>query len=158
MIWPQLFLLQHLKYTYHLHYLQIKIVIQIDYPQKYVPFTISHSSMISFQLLELVARFSRLQRALYMHFIDQTCVKTSLYSSYLQKINAQEQAKKRHNGIKGLKPYFNLQLNLHETNLSFQYLSNHLTWHCPTISEDLHRFARNLQHLLAKMFLLLFLQ
>ena len=59
----------------------------IDYPQKYILFTISRSSMTSFQLLELVARFSRLQRALYMHFIDQTCVKTSLHSSYNCKKN-----------------------------------------------------------------------
>ena len=27
-----------------------------------------------------------------------------------------------------------VQLNLHETNLSFQYLSHHLTWHCLLIS------------------------
>ena len=40
-----------------------------------------------------------------------------------------------------------VQLNLHETNLLFQYLSHHLTWHCSSISKDLHRFARNLQHL-----------
>ena len=50
-----------------------------------------------------------------------------------------------------------LQLNLHETDLLFQYLSHHLTWHCSSISEDLHRFARNLQHMNAKLFLLLFL-
>ena len=50
-----------------------------------------------------------------------------------------------------------VQLNLHETDLLFWYLSHHLTWHCSSISEDLHRFARNLQHLLAKLFLLLFL-
>ena len=30
-------------------------------------------------------------------------------------------------------------------------------WHFSSISEDLHRFARNLQHLSAKLFLLLFL-
>ena len=39
----------------------------------------------------------------------------------------------------------------------FRYSSHHLTWHCSGISEDLHIFARNLQHLLAKLFLLLFL-
>ena len=50
-----------------------------------------------------------------------------------------------------------LQLNLHETDLLFRYLSHHLTWHCSSISEDLHRFARNLQHMNAKLFLLLFL-
>ena len=44
-----------------------------------------------------------------------------------------------------------IQLNLHETDLLFWYLSHHLTWH------DLLRFERNLQHLLAKLFLLLFL-
>ena len=33
------------------------------------------------------------------------------------------------------------QLNLHETDLLFRYLSHHLTWHCFSISEDLHRFA-----------------
>ena len=48
-------------------------------------------------------------------------------------------------------------LNLHETDLLFRYLSHHLTWHCSSISEDLHRFARNLQHMNAKLFLLLFL-
>ena len=32
-----------------------------------------------------------------------------------------------------------------------------MTWHCSSIPEDLHRFARNLQHLLTEMFLLLFL-
>ena len=32
-----------------------------------------------------------------------------------------------------------------------------IIWHCSSISEDLHRFARNLQHLSAKLFLLLFL-
>ena len=52
---------------------------------------------------------------------------------------------------------FYIQLNLHETDLLFQYLSHHLTWQCSSISEDLHRFARNLQHLLSKLFLLLFL-
>ena len=36
-------------------------------------------------------------------------------------------------------------------------MSHHLTWHCFSISEDLHRFARNLQHMNAKLFLLLFL-
>ena len=46
-----------------------------------------------------------------------------------------------------------IQLNIHETNLIFQYLSHYLTWHCSSISEDLHRFARNLKHLLAKLFL-----
>ena len=50
-----------------------------------------------------------------------------------------------------------LQLNLHETDLLFCYLSHHLTWHLSSISEDLHRFARRLQHLSAKLFLLLFL-
>ena len=34
-----------------------------------------------------------------------------------------------------------VQLNLHETDLSFRYLSHHLTWHCSSISEDLHKFA-----------------
>ena len=52
---------------------------------------------------------------------------------------------------------FRLQLNLHETDLFYRYPSHHLTWHCSTISEDLHRFARNLQHLSANLFLLLFL-
>ena len=37
--------------------------------------------------------------------------------------------------------YQSLQLNLHETDLLFRYLSHHLTWHCSSI-EDLHRFAR----------------
>ena len=61
------------------------------------------------------------------------------------------------------KIYFNLiqnfliQLNLHETDLLFRYLRHHLTWHCSSISEDLHRFARNLQHMNTKLFLLLFL-
>ena len=50
-----------------------------------------------------------------------------------------------------------LQLNLHETNLLFRYLSHLLTWHCFRISEELQRFARNLQHMIAKLFLLLFL-
>ena len=35
-----------------------------------------------------------------------------------------------------------VQLNLHETDLLFQYLSHHLTWHCSSIYEDLHRFAQ----------------
>ena len=30
-----------------------------------------------------------------------------------------------------------VQLNLHETDLSFLYLSHHLTWQCSSISEDL---------------------
>ena len=40
-----------------------------------------------------------------------------------------------------------LQLNLQETDLSFWYLSHHLTWHCFNISEDLQeickKFARH---------------
>ena len=32
-----------------------------------------------------------------------------------------------------------------------------MSWHCSSISEDLHRFAKNLQHMNAKLFLLLFL-
>ena len=44
-----------------------------------------------------------------------------------------------------------VQLNLNETNLLFRYLSHHLTWHCSSISGDLHRFARNLQHLSVKL-------
>ena len=32
-----------------------------------------------------------------------------------------------------------------------------MTWHCSSIFENLHRFARNLQHKNAKLFLLLFL-
>ena len=45
-----------------------------------------------------------------------------------------------------------LQLNLYETDLLFWYLSHHLKWHCSSISEDLHGFARNLQHFSAKKF------
>ena len=37
------------------------------------------------------------------------------------------------------------------------YISPQLAWHCFSISEDLHRFARNLQHMNAKLFSLLFL-
>ena len=39
----------------------------------------------------------------------------------------------------------------------FRYLRHYLTWQCSSISEDLGRFARNFQHLSAKLFLLLFL-
>ena len=35
-----------------------------------------------------------------------------------------------------------LQLNLHETDLLFRYLSHHLTWHCSSMYEDLHIFER----------------
>ena len=49
-----------------------------------------------------------------------------------------------------------LQLNLHDIDLSFWYLSHHLTWHCSSISEGFNKFARNLHHLSAKLFLLLF--
>ena len=35
-----------------------------------------------------------------------------------------------------------LQLNLHETDLLFRYLCHHLTWHCSSNYEDLHRFER----------------
>ena len=34
-----------------------------------------------------------------------------------------------------------IQLNIHETDLSNQYLSHHLTWHCSSIYEDLHGFV-----------------
>ena len=37
-----------------------------------------------------------------------------------------------------------LQLNLYETDLLFRYLSHHLTWHCSSIYEDLHRFERKI--------------
>ena len=47
-------------------------------------------------------------------------------------------------------------LEFYEKYLVFWYLSYHLTWHCSSISEDLYRFARNLQHLSTKLFLLLF--
>ena len=50
-----------------------------------------------------------------------------------------------------------VQLNEYETDPYFLELSHHLTSYCFEISEDLHRFARNLQHLLTKLFLLLFL-
>ena len=50
-----------------------------------------------------------------------------------------------------------VQLNLHETDLLFWYLSHHLTWHCSSISDNLHRFARNLQHINTNLFLLLLL-
>ena len=50
-----------------------------------------------------------------------------------------------------------VQLNLHETDLLFWYLSHHLTWHCSSISEDVYRFARHLLHMNIKLFLLLFL-
>ena len=50
-----------------------------------------------------------------------------------------------------------IQLNEYETDPYFLQSSHHLTWYCSSISEDLHRFARNLQHLLPKLFLLLFL-
>ena len=36
-----------------------------------------------------------------------------------------------------------IQLNLHETDLLFGYLSHHLTWHCSSISEDLHSQREN---------------
>ena len=32
-----------------------------------------------------------------------------------------------------------VKLHLHETDLLFRYLCHHLTWHCSSISEDLHR-------------------
>ena len=50
-----------------------------------------------------------------------------------------------------------VRLNEYETDPYFLQLGHHLTLNCSSISEDLHRFARNLQHLLAKLFLLLFL-
>ena len=34
-----------------------------------------------------------------------------------------------------------VQLNLHETDLLFRYLSHHLARRCSSIYEDLHRFA-----------------
>ena len=34
-------------------------------------------------------------------------------------------------------PVESVQLNLHETDLLFQYLSHHLTWQCSRISDDL---------------------
>ena len=37
-----------------------------------------------------------------------------------------------------------IQLIVHENDLLFRYLSHHLTWQFSSISEDLHRFARNL--------------
>ena len=37
----------------------------------------------------------------------------------------------------------------------FRYLSHNLTWHCSSISEDLRRFARNLQYMKAKVLLFL---
>ena len=49
-----------------------------------------------------------------------------------------------------------LQLKLHETDLLFWYLSHHLTLHCSSISEDLQRFARNLQHSSEKLSLFCF--
>ena len=61
---------------------------------------------------------------------------------------------KRH--AKGYICGLQIQLNLHETDLLFRYLSHHLTWHCSSISENLQRFARNLLHKNAKLFLLLF--
>ena len=45
-----------------------------------------------------------------------------------------------------------LQLNLHVTDLSFQYLSHHLTWHYSSTSYSLNRFVRNLQHMSPKFF------
>ena len=39
-----------------------------------------------------------------------------------------------------------LQLNEYETDPYILLLSRHLTSNCFRISEDLHRFARNLQH------------
>ena len=35
---------------------------------------------------------------------------------------------------------YSVQLNLHKTDLLFRYLSHHLTWHCSSIYEDLHRY------------------
>ena len=53
---------------------------------------------------------------------------------------------------RGPSVHIRVQLNLHETYLLFRYLSHHLTWYCFSISEDLHRFARNLQYLSTKLF------
>ena len=39
----------------------------------------------------------------------------------------------------------------------FDTFSHCLIWHCSNMYEDLHRFARNLQHMSVKLFLLLFL-
>ena len=52
----------------------------------------------------------------------------------------------------GFFEFSDIQLNLHETDLLFRYLSHHLTWQCSSISENLDRFARNLQHNNAKLF------
>ena len=37
---------------------------------------------------------------------------------------------------------FFVQLNLHETDLLFRYLSHDLTWHCYSIYENLHRYEQ----------------
>ena len=50
-----------------------------------------------------------------------------------------------------------VQLNLHKTDLLFRYLSHHLTWHCSSIYEDLHRFTQICPYMIIKLFLLLFL-
>ena len=45
-----------------------------------------------------------------------------------------------------------LQLNLHETDLLFRYLCHHLTWHCSSNYEDLHRFERKSVQIFKKFF------
>ena len=45
-----------------------------------------------------------------------------------------------------------VQLNEYETNPYLLQLSHHLTSYFLRISEDLHIFARNLQHMSAKLF------
>ena len=50
-----------------------------------------------------------------------------------------------------------VQLNEYETDPYFLQLGHHLTLNCSSISEDLHRFARNFKHKNSKLYLLLFL-
>jgi hypothetical protein len=51
-----------------------------------------------------------------------------------------------------------LQLNFHETDLLFGYLSHHLTWHCSSISENLHKLLETITKTILRSYAANFLQ
>ena len=87
-------------------------------------------------------------------------VPEELYNPYVNKkpeSNIDEQASEYYLAGINLFSQINIKSTVHEIDLLFRYLNHHLTWHCSSISEDLHRFQQICTDVITKLFLLLFL-
>ena len=82
-------------------------------------------------------------------------VKKNLFQCVLPLIRTSSNKLKKYSVSKLFWPY-HVQLNIHQTELWFRYVSHYLTWNCLLISEDFPQFAMICANLITKLFLFWF--